>query len=61
MDDMVRTIKLHSIVKMGIPGISLTQLNEFMQSQDQERKKWFASATVFDMADWIVEEMRKQK
>jgi len=46
---------------MGIPGTAQQQLLDFMQKQDPERQKWFAKASIFDMADWIVEKMREEK
>lgn len=58
--DMIKFVQLYDLVKMGIPGTSSTQLKEFMRSQDQERQRWFANASLMDVADWVVATMRSQ-
>jgi len=63
MDDMagmMRAMQLYNIVKVGIPGITQQQLADFMAAQSAERQRWLKTASLMDMADWVVAEMRKQ-
>ena len=58
--DMVKFIQLHSLVEMGIPGTTTNDLKAFLQAQDQERQRWFDTASLMDVADWVVATMRSQ-
>jgi hypothetical protein len=60
MADMMRAMQLFNIVKVGIPGITQQQMVDFMMAQSAERQQWFKTASMMDLADWIVAEMREQ-
>lgn len=59
MDDIALD-QIFKIVKTGIPGATLEQLKEFIQVQDQERKRWLDSANHMDAAYWVVATMKHQ-
>jgi hypothetical protein len=56
----IKFLQIWDLVKMGVPGTNSIQLKEFMRAQDQERQRWFETATLMDVADWIVATMRSQ-
>jgi hypothetical protein len=59
MDD-IKFIQLWNLVKMGIPGTTSIQLKNFILAQNQERQRWFTTASLMDVADWVVATMRDQ-
>jgi hypothetical protein len=58
--DMEKFLQLWNLVKMGIPGTTSVELKDFMKAQDQERQSWFGTASLMDVADWVVTTMRTQ-
>jgi hypothetical protein len=59
MDDRALDQIFH-IVKAGIPGTTIDQLEQFIKAQDQERKRWLDNANYMDAAYWVVATMKHQ-
>ncbi|MBU1225843.1 MAG: hypothetical protein KJ698_01345 [Actinobacteria bacterium] len=58
--DMMRVVELISGLRGFGFDISLRQFNDFVDAQDEGRQAWLATASKFDVLDWLAEALRAE-